>query len=168
MVNDRLYIPGDNYIIDDNLGRKVRASKVRLQWNNIATTGSHWNPRQPQDMVVAVRDEQIVALNRPRQPNQFTVVATVVTAFAAAGALAITVQSAVGFAIGNLVQVMLDRGDPFIFTLGSVTGNVLGWSGRGLPGTVGGNLGDPLENQVLNITAGDNVVLPQRPPGGET
>lgn len=166
MANDRWYNPGDNYFLDDNTGFKVRASKARLQWNNIATSGSHWNPRQPQDLVVAVRDEQIAALVRPRQPNIFVITGTVVTAFAPQESTSIVVDSTVGFSPGNRVQVMLDQGAPFQFTLVTVSGNTLSWSGAGLPGTVGGMFGDPIENSVINLTAGDNVVLPQTATGG--
>jgi len=162
MSNDLYYVAGDNYFLDDISGFKRRTARdLRLQWDNVATSGHSWSPRQPQDLVQAVRDEQIVALARPRQPNQFVLVGAAVAAFAAAGSNSFTVDSATGFSPGNLVQVMLDRGDPFQFTLAAVTGNVLSWAGAGLPGSVGGNLGDPLENQVLNLSVPDSVTLPQ-------
>ena len=97
MADDLRFNPGDNYLLDDISGFKIRRSKARLQWDNIATSGSRWSPRQPQDLVQAVRDEQYVSLSRPRQQNRFTILGTSVTAPSAAGSTSLTVQSTVGF-----------------------------------------------------------------------
>lgn len=35
MADDRHYRGGDNYLLDDNTGFKIRASKARVQWNSI-------------------------------------------------------------------------------------------------------------------------------------
>lgn len=152
MADDLHYVPGDNYLLCDITGFKIRRSKARLQWDNIATFGSHWSPRQPQDLVQAVRDEQYVSLSRPRQQNRFTVLATYVTVPSPAGATALTVASAVGFTVGDQCQVVLDNGNLFVFMLASVSGSTLGWTGQGLPWGVGGGFGDPLENQVLDLS----------------
>lgn len=137
MADDRHYVPGDYYQLDDNTGFKVRAKRTRVQWNGIVTTREHFNPRQPQDLVTGVRDDQSVPMPRPRQKNTFTIVASWVTAPAHRGANSLTVDSAVGFTAGDLCQVMLDSGANFQFTLGGVAGSVLSWSGAGLPASAG-------------------------------
>lgn len=153
MADDKHYVPGDYYQIDQIRGYKVRASRTRPQWDRIITIAPSWSPRQPQDLVVGVYDNQSVPLPLPRQPNRFTILGTEVVAPSAVGAHTITVASTIGFNVGNLLQVMLDSGVPFQFTLGSVAGNVMGWSGIGLPATVGSLYGDPIENQVIDITS---------------
>jgi hypothetical protein len=153
MADDKHYVPGDWYVIDDLRGYKVRASKARLQWDNLLTLPQSFSPRQPQDLVTGVRDEQAVPLPRPRQVNRFTVLGTSVVAPAARGSTSIQVASSVGFNPGDQVQVMLDSGVNFQFTLGTVSGNTLSWSGAGLPDTVGTLYGDPIENSVIDITS---------------
>jgi hypothetical protein len=118
------------------------------------TSGSHWDPRQPQDMVQGVRDEQAPPWTRDRQRNQFTVVASYVTAFSGAGSLSMEIQDSQGFSLGDICQVPLDNtGNIFQFRISAISGNVISWASPGLPGTVGGSFGDPLENQVFDITA---------------
>ncbi|HUY05004.1 MAG TPA: hypothetical protein VMV33_17130 [Rhodocyclaceae bacterium] len=153
MADDRHYRGGDHYQLDDNSGFKVRASATRMQWNSIVTKPAHFNPRQPQDLVTGVRDEQGVAVPRSRQRNQFMVVGTIVTALGARGATTIEVEGTAGFNVGDACQVMLDSGEQFRFTLDSKTATTLSWLGAGLPATVGSALGDPLENQVLDLTS---------------
>lgn len=117
------------------------------------TTRPFFEERQPQDLVTGVRDEQAVDQPRPRQTNRFVVTGAQVVLPSARGALAVTVDSAVGFDVGNTVQVMLDNGVPFVVALTGVTGNVLSWSSAfPLPYSVGGPLGDPLDNAVINIS----------------
>lgn len=153
MADDKHYVPGDYYQIDQIRGYKVRASRTRPQWDRIITIAPSWSPRQPQDLVVGVRDDQSVPLPLPRQKNQFTIVGTSVIAPSARGDTSITVEQTVGFNPGNLVQVMLDSGVPFQFTLAAIAGNVLSWTGAGLPATVGLLYGDPIENAVVNFSS---------------
>ena len=152
MADDLRFNPGDNYLLDDISGFKIRRSKARLQWDNIATSGSRWSPRQPQDLVQAVRDEQYVSLSRPRQQNRFTILGTSVTAPSAAGSTSLTVQSTVGFQVGDNCQVVLDNGNIFLFTLANIAGYVLSWTAPPLPSGVGGTFGDPLENAVTDLS----------------
>lgn len=147
------YRGGDYYQLDDNSGFKVRKSQTQEQWNGIVTIDAHFNPRQPQDLVTGVKDDQSVDVPRPRQVNQFTVVGTVVTAFAARGSTSILVENTAGFTVGDACQVMLDSGVQFPFTLATIGAGSLDWAGAGLPASVGGNLGDPLENAVLDLTS---------------
>jgi hypothetical protein len=133
----------------------VRASRTRKQWDGLVTSPDSFSPRQPQDLVVGVLDQQAVPIPRPRQPNKFTIVASYVVVPAARGAFAIAVASSVGMTVGDLIQVMLDSGVPFQFILGSIAGNTLGWDPPlpGLPATVGTSYGDPIENAVVDLTS---------------
>lgn len=119
----------------------------------MVTTGHSFSPRQPQDLVVGVRDQQSVPVPRPRQASRFTIVSTYVIAPSAPQSNSLTVASPLGFNVGNLCQVMLDNGTQFQFTLAAVVGNALSWTGAGLPGGVGILFGDPLENSVTNLSS---------------
>jgi hypothetical protein len=170
MADDRHYVPGDWYFLDDRTGFKTRAARAKLRWDGVMTSGTHWDPRQPQDMVQGVRDEQAPPWTRTRQRNQFTVVASYVTALSARGSHSMTIQSSQGFSLGDLCQVPLDgSGNLFQFRISAIAGNVISWAAPGLPGTVGGTFGDPLENQVFDITASgtesESLLLN---PGGQT
>lgn len=153
MADDKYYVPGSWYFIDAWSGVKVRSGKARLQWDGVMTSGTMWSPRQPQDMVQGVRDEQAPPWVRPRQVNQFTVVASYVTAFSGRGSLSMTIANSQGFSLGDVCQVPLDNGSLFQFRISAIAGNVISWASPGLPGAVGGTFGDPLENQVFDLTA---------------
>lgn len=49
-------------------GRGFKFSQLRLRWDNqwVCNTGSCWEPRQPQDFVRGVKDDQSVPIARPR------------------------------------------------------------------------------------------------------
>ena len=157
MADDLHFVPGDNYILDDLSGMKIRRSRARIipggQTGQLAVAPERWEAQQPQDLVQGVVDDQTVPLARPRQVNRFTVLGTFVTASAARGALSMQVDSTVGFRAGDVCQVPLDDGNLFQFTVSAIAGNVLSWTSPGLPGTVGGSFSDPLENSVIDITA---------------
>jgi hypothetical protein len=155
LVRDRFYRPGDWYIIDDITGTKRRASNAQLQWDNAFTGPASFSPRQPQDLVVGVRDDQSVPLPRPRQQNQFIITGTYVIAPAARGATSIQVASIEGFMVNAIVQIMLDSGVNFTTQLSGVSGNTLSWIAGGLPATVGTIYGDPIENAVILIGMGE-------------
>lgn len=153
MADDRHYVGGDNYILDDLSGFKIRASKARVipggQTGNLAVSPSRWEPQQPQDFVRGVADDQTVALSRPRQANQFTIVGTNVAAFTARGGVQITVQSVTGFKLGDWLLVMLDTGENFRTVLVWISGLLIQVSGI-LPASVGGTEGDPPENLIID------------------
>jgi len=154
MADDRHYVPGDNYILDDLSGFKVRVSASRRipagQTGGAQVAISRWEAQQPQDLVRSVVDNQTVAIARPRQQNQFVVVGTWVTAPSARLTDTIEVDDAVGFAAGDIVQVMLDSGDNFITGVAGVSGHTLTLA-QVLPESVGGSYGDPIENMVLRL-----------------
>lgn len=154
MSNDLWYNPGDNYILDDISGFKIRTSRARIipggQTGGLAVAPERWEPQQPQDFVVGVPDEQNADLVRSRQKDQFTVIGTYVVSPSARGSSNITVDSASGFTVGMRLQIMLDSGENFLTTLGSITGTQFGL-GAPLPFSVGTLYGDPIENSVLSL-----------------
>ena len=152
MANDKHFVGGDNYLLDDLSGFKIRASKARIipggQTGGLAVAPARWEPQQPQDFVTGVRDDQVAQLVRPRQRNQFTITGTYVTAPSPRGSNVITVDSTVGFQPSSLIQIMLDTGENFQTTVLSIAGFTFTLRGA-LPATVGTMYGDPIENSVL-------------------
>lgn len=71
MADDRHYVPGDFYRIDDRTGFKVRARRTRKEWTNAIVDQNRWEARHPQDFVRGVNDDQTVPEPRPRSPNQY-------------------------------------------------------------------------------------------------
>lgn len=156
MADDRHYVGGDYYQLDDLSGFKIRASRSRKipggQTGNLIVAPERWEAQQPQDFVRGIPDDQSVPQPRPRQGNQFMVVATFVTAPAARLATSIQVDSAIGMTVADRLQIMLDSGVNFVTGLASIAGNILGLTDP-LPATVGTLFGDPIENVVLDLTA---------------
>lgn len=71
MADDKHYVPGDFYRIDDRSGFKVRAKRTEKEWTGLIVAENLWEPRQPQDFVTGIPDNQTVPDPRPRQTNQF-------------------------------------------------------------------------------------------------
>lgn len=71
MADDKHYVPGDFYRIDDRTGFKTRASRTRKEWTGMIVDKARWEARQPQDFVKGVTDNQNVPDPRPRQPNVY-------------------------------------------------------------------------------------------------
>lgn len=170
MADDKHYVPGDFYRIDDLSGFKIRARGSRKQWDSMITDPRHYSPRQPQDLVVGVRDEQAVPDPRPRQTDQFVVLGTWVTAPSAAFAQVIEVASSREMQPGDVLLVMLDSGEQFRTVLAAINGRLLTLATK-LPAPVGGGINGPLqgptslsvlpiENSVLDLRGGNPPVPP--------
>ena len=71
MADDRHYVPGTFYRIDDRTGFKTRSYRTRKEWNGLIVSDRVWEARQPQDFVKGVADNQTVPEARPRQPNAY-------------------------------------------------------------------------------------------------
>nr|WP_246375832.1 hypothetical protein [Gluconacetobacter takamatsuzukensis] len=134
-------------------GFKIRRSRARTipggQTGQALVDGRRWEAQQPQDFVRGVADEQGVDVARPRQENRFVVVGTSVSAPVAAGGAVVPVVSNCGFAVGDRIQVMLDRGENVVATIVAVGGGTLEIA-PALPGAVG-FLGGGMENMVLKL-----------------
>ena len=154
MAREWWYNPGDNWLLDDLSGFKIRRSRsARIpggQTGNAIVAPERWEPQQPQDFVRGIPDDQLPPVVRPRQENMFVVVGTEVTAFAGRGSTTIQVAGTRGFLLGALCQVPLDNGDLFLFRITGITGNSLSFQPP-MPGTVGGSFADPILNSVLQL-----------------
>jgi hypothetical protein len=148
------YRPGDYYQLDDLSGFKIRASRSRRipggQTGGAIVAPERWEPQQPQDFVQGVADDQTVPEPRPRQPDQFTIVAGFVVAYAPARTGWITIDNALPFNVLDYVTVMLDTGEPFYATIIQKLplANQLLLTPV-LPHSVGGNIGTPIENTII-------------------
>jgi hypothetical protein len=71
MDHPKRYIPGDNYIICDVTGLKVRVSQSRRRWDNALTIKSQCEPRHPQEFVRPKGDKIAADISRPRQAYNF-------------------------------------------------------------------------------------------------
>jgi len=76
MADDRHYVPGDFYRIDDRSGFKVRAKRTRKEWTGLIVDQDKWEARPSQDFVKGVIDDQTVPEPRPRQPDRYIGVGT--------------------------------------------------------------------------------------------
>lgn len=110
MADDKHYVPGDFYRIDERSGFKVRASRTKKEWTGRIVRDRSFEFRQPQDLVRGVVDDQTVPEPRPRQPNVFTFVTTTISANAVAGAATIMLASTVGMTNGDTLGITSANG----------------------------------------------------------
>lgn len=154
MADDRHYVRGDYYQLDDITGFKIRAFKSRKipggQTGNLIVAPNAWEPQQPQDFVRGVPDVQTVEQPRPRQANQFVVLATNITEGSARGATELNVATPAGFRVGMRLQIMLDTGENFITALSGIDGSIFDIP-QPLPASVGLLYGSPPENIVFGL-----------------
>lgn len=114
MSDDRHYVPGDFYRICDRTGFKVRARSTRQEWTQRIVRDESWEPRNAQDFVRGVADEQYVPDVRPRQLDIFIgPLTTFVTQNALAGSSVIVVFYTVRMQIGDKLKLLLANGDTF-------------------------------------------------------
>lgn len=109
MGRDYFYKPGSNYILDDRTGFRVRVENSRRQWDGLQVRTQSFENRNAQDFVRGVRDDQTVAIARPRPAYVFDGNAqTTLSASAGYGALFIAVNSPFAFQIGDRIGIALD------------------------------------------------------------
>lgn len=105
------YRPGSFYRVDDRTGFAQRAERTRKEWNGLIVDEGVFEPRQPQDLVKGVRDDQSVPEARPLAPNTFVgPTFTKLAAAAGPGVAVLTLESTAGFFQGCSVSVMQDNG----------------------------------------------------------
>lgn len=112
------YIPGSWYQTDDRTGFPQRTNRMRQEWDGLIVARDVWEPRQPQDLVRGVRDDQNVNNARPLGPNVF--VGPVFVALSAAvspGNTFLPLETVFGFSQGDSVSVMMDNGVQFASTV---------------------------------------------------
>lgn len=148
MGRENYYKPGSFYRIDDRTGFAVRAERTRKEWNGLVVWSRVWEPRQPQDFVKGVRDDQTVPEGRPRAAFSFVgPLQSTLSASVAAGGSAISVAAPFSANVGDKVGVMLnqDLGVMAYFTVTSVGASY----GVTPPFPGGANSG----NLVVNLSA---------------
>lgn len=110
----RNYRPGSFWREDDRSGFAVRAERTRKEWTGLIVADRLWEPRQPQDLVQGVQDQQAVPEPRPIPPPIWTgPLFAQLTQAAAIGDLVLYVNSVSPFSIGDDIYVMLDSGDNY-------------------------------------------------------
>lgn len=65
------YQIGDYNVLCDRCGAKFKASECKLEWDNFFVCSHCWEPRQPQDFVRGLKDDQVVPIARLRPPVTF-------------------------------------------------------------------------------------------------
>lgn len=104
-------MPGDFYRICDRTGFKLRAGKTRKEWTGRIVRDKSWEPRQPQDFVTGVRDDQSVWDPRPRSVDAYQgdLISNII-ATAPIAAVQISINSTARMFAGDAIGVMLDNG----------------------------------------------------------
>lgn len=68
---DEFYRSGDNYVICDFSGFKIRRSESRKMWNGLIVHHRFWEPRHPLDLIRSKTDTQNVPDPRPEPEDSF-------------------------------------------------------------------------------------------------
>jgi hypothetical protein len=142
---------GSFYRSDDRSGFTVRAGETREEWNGLIVDEKLWEPRQPQDFVKGIPDDQTVPNARPVPPPTFVgPIYVQLTANVAVGATFLPIQYITGFEAGDNIGVMLDTGVLFNTTV------------SGPPISTGINIASPMPFTA----ASGNLVTDYEPPFG--
>jgi hypothetical protein len=121
VARDSRYKPGDNYLIDDVTGGKIRSSEARTQWDGLVVHDRVYERRHPQDYVRGVKDHQVAEIVRSEPLDEFIGPLTVTVSEAASpGGIMLRVSSSAGMRIGDTVMVTLDTGDVIRTTITSL------------------------------------------------
>lgn len=105
------YIPGSFYRICDKTGFATRAGRTRKEWTGLIVRESVWEPRQPQDFVKGVIDDQTVPQPRPRQVDAYDgPLHTFIMTAASIGDVQIAVNSTSRMYAGDSINLTLDNG----------------------------------------------------------
>lgn len=154
MADDRHYVGGQWYRICDRTGFKIRDTCTKKEWNNRIVREQSWEPRQPQDFVQGIADDQTVVDARPRQLNEFQgPLGTTIMNPSPAGAEFIVVQSTVRMVPTDVLAIMLDTGENFYVQVGDVLNNNLLKLALPLPYSVSSG------NVVIDTSAMSNPVI---------
>lgn len=104
----------------------MRAERTRKEWTGRIVRDQSWEPRQPQDLVRGVIDDQSVPEARPRQTDVFLDVDTTLTAQANPGDTGIQVGSILNFNNGDQISVVTDGDGTLVTTVsGSPSGSTI-------------------------------------------
>lgn len=78
-MSTQYYKPGDWNAICDRCGFQYKASQLKKTWDGLMVCSKDWEPRQPQDFVKGVKDNQAVPWSRDEAPDSFTATAQSLT-----------------------------------------------------------------------------------------
>ena len=67
------YIPGNNWIVCDLCGHKIRASKARFNHDGLLVCTKDWEPQHPQEYMVEHRAEKIVPDKVRSEPTEIRI-----------------------------------------------------------------------------------------------
>ncbi len=160
MPRDRFFVPGSFYRTSDFSGFKTRSYDTEKLWNGLwVRRDKEAEPRQSQDFVRGMPDQQSVPEPRSRPVDSFVgPLFTTTTAACAAAATNIAVASSVRMFAGDTVALMLDNGQQFLVVLADVPGDTLIVLQNGLPWSMASG------NEVEDITANVTVTAANYPP----
>lgn len=157
MAREGFYKMGSYYRIDDLSGFTVRAERTKKMWTNTIRRTQSWEPRQPQDFVKGVRDDQTVPEPRPRQLDQFQgplgtklIAPFIVNAI---GPWLLSVDNSTRFFIGDTLSVMTNLGEMSKVTIIDVPNIHLVQINKSL--SYSANAG----NVVINVTAESDPII---------
>ena len=71
MGTEKHFIGGTYYQVDDRTGFPTRNTRMKKEWTGLMVREQSWEPRNAQDFVRGVVDDQSVPIPRPRQANVF-------------------------------------------------------------------------------------------------
>lgn len=112
------YRSGSFYRSDDRSGFTQRAENTRSEWNQLIVAEDLWEPRQPQDLVKGVPDDQTVPLPRPIPPAIWDgPLYFQLTQTASIGATFLYLQYIAGISDGDVVGIMMNNGEFFNTTV---------------------------------------------------
>jgi hypothetical protein len=108
------YRDGSFYRVDDRSGFTVRAEHTKEEWQDLIVARGLWEPRQPQDLVKGIIDDQTVPQPRSEATNRFVgPIYIQITADIAVGATFVPLQTLRGVGAGDNVGIMMDNGVVF-------------------------------------------------------
>ena len=143
MVRRNTSILGDWLVVSDRSGMTRYNSEMRMTWDGLYVDKDEWNPREPQDFVRGIPDDQSVPISRP--DIRTTAGQTTVKVTALKNALSIDLTTTTGISSGDSISITLDDGIIFsTYSFGEPSGDTI---------TLGTYL-------PANATAGNLVFLP--------
>lgn len=128
------YRDGSFYRVDDRTGFTRRAEDTKEEWDGLIVAKDVWEPRQPQDLVKGIIDDQTVPDPRSQAPAQFIGPLYIeITSTLGIGATAIPLQSLKGLNVGGKVGLMLDSGALYNTSIASITSSGITIPPPGIP-----------------------------------
>lgn len=65
------YRHGDNNVICDYSGQKLKRSQCKRMWNGLFVKSEFWERRHPQDLIQTRVDKQAAPVTRPESTDSF-------------------------------------------------------------------------------------------------